>query len=141
MMTPRRRHNVTGPGVSGRIRSRERVLRERGPADPPCDRILIYDLEGELFFGAAPALETHLTAIDKRAGMPARVVVLRLKRVRNPDAVCLGLIDAFLRRLQARGLKVPALGGRLPSPGDQVPQRVTVHLARHPDHRNVLSPQ
>ncbi|HYT93749.1 MAG TPA: SulP family inorganic anion transporter [Gemmataceae bacterium] len=90
----------------------ERVLRERGPTDPPCDRILIYDLEGELFFGAAPALETHLTAIEKRAGVATRVVVLRVKRVRNPDAVCLALIDGFLRRLQARRITVLLCGVR-----------------------------
>jgi len=41
-----------------------------------------------------------------------RVVVLRLKRVRNPDAVCLVLIDAFLSRLEARGVKVLLCGVR-----------------------------
>src|SRR5213076_2799534 len=38
----------------------ERVIRERVSSDPPCGRMLLYDLEGELFFGAAPQLESHL---------------------------------------------------------------------------------
>jgi SulP family sulfate permease len=90
----------------------ERVLRERGPADPPCDRLLIYALEGELFFGAAPDLEKHLAAIEKRSNTGVRVVVLRLKRVRNPDAVCLGLLDDFLKRMEARGVTVLLCGVR-----------------------------
>ena len=67
----------------------ERVIRERLPEDAPCARMLLFSLEGELFFGSAPELEDHLAAIDQRAGPGVRVVVLRLKRVRNPDAVCL----------------------------------------------------
>jgi hypothetical protein len=59
-----------------------------------------------LFFGSAPDLEGHLAAIDKRAESGVRVVVLRLKRVRNPDAVCLGILEAFLSRLEARGVTV-----------------------------------
>jgi SulP family sulfate permease len=90
----------------------ERVLRERGPADPPCDRILIYALEGEMFFGAAPDLEKHLASIEKRAVAATRVVVLRLKRVRNPDAVCLALLDGFLRRMEERGVTVLLCGIR-----------------------------
>ncbi len=90
----------------------ERVLRERAEADPPCGRLLIYDLEGELFFGAAPALEQHLSTIEKNAREAARVVVLRVKRVRNPDAVCLGLLDAFIQRMQARRVTVLICGVR-----------------------------
>ena len=37
--------------------SSERVIRERLPDDPPCTAMLLYDLEGELFFGAAPELD------------------------------------------------------------------------------------
>jgi SulP family sulfate permease len=90
----------------------ERVLRERGPDDPPCNRLLIYDLEGELFFGAAPDLEKHLETIEKRSGEGIRVVVLRLKRARNLDAVCLGLLDEFLRRMDERGVAVLLCGVR-----------------------------
>ena len=74
----------------------ERVIRERVPTDPPCGRLLIFNVEGEMFFGSAPHLEQHLVAIEKRARDGVRVVVLRMKRARNPDAVCLALLDGFL---------------------------------------------
>jgi SulP family sulfate permease len=90
----------------------ERVVRERGPSDPPCSRMLLYNLEGELFFGSAPVLEKHLAAIDRRAQPSIRIVVLRLKRVRNPDAVCLQLLDDFLKRLKARQITVLLCGVR-----------------------------
>jgi SulP family sulfate permease len=90
----------------------ERVIRERVPTDPPCGRLLIYNLEGELFFGSAPDLEKHLTAIDRRAQDGIRVVVLRLKRARNPDAVCLALLEAFLLRMEKRQIKVLLCGVR-----------------------------
>ncbi len=38
----------------------ERVVRERVPSDPADPSTLIYDFEGELFFGAAPELERYL---------------------------------------------------------------------------------
>jgi SulP family sulfate permease len=85
----------------------ERVIRERAPADPRCDRIRIYSMEGELFFGSAPDLDKHLEEIAKQANDGIRVLVLRLKRVRNPDAVCIQLLDAFLEQMNAR--KVPVL--------------------------------
>jgi SulP family sulfate permease len=84
----------------------ERVIRERAATDPRCGRILIYSMEGELFFGSAPDLEKHLEDIEKHAADGIRVVVLRLKRVRNPDAVCIQLIDAFLQRMQAKNVPV-----------------------------------
>jgi len=90
----------------------ERVLRERGGADPTCNRLVIFDLEGELFFGASPDLEKHLEAIEQRTSNGVRVVVLRLKRARNPDAVCLGLIDTFLERMAARQVDVLLCGVR-----------------------------
>jgi SulP family sulfate permease len=90
----------------------ERVIRERAAGDPPCGRIVIYDLEGELFFGSAPDLEKHLVTIDQRARDGVRVVVLRLKRARNPDAVCLRLIEGFLRRMQSRRVTVLVCGVR-----------------------------
>lgn len=85
----------------------ERVVRERGAGDPRCDRIRIYSMEGELFFGSAPDLEKHLEAIAKHADDGIRVLVLSLKHVRNPDAVCIQLIDLFLVGMNAR--KVPVL--------------------------------
>jgi SulP family sulfate permease len=90
----------------------ERVIRERVPGDPRCTRILIYDEEGELFFGAAPAFDKHLSAIEKRVLEETRVVVLRLKRARNPDGVCLALLDSFLERLEKRKVVLLLCGVR-----------------------------
>src|SRR3954465_136283 len=45
------------------IMTPERVVRERHSTDTPCNRIRIYSLEGELFFGAAPELEQLLDTI------------------------------------------------------------------------------
>ena len=36
------------------------VIHERHPEDPPCDRLVVLGLEGELFFGAAPELDQYL---------------------------------------------------------------------------------
>ena len=93
--------------------SPERVVRERQPSDPPGRDVVIIDLEGELFFGAAPDMERHL----EDAAELARVrgvgcLVLRLKRVRNPDVVALEELDKFLRAAPARGLTVLLAGVR-----------------------------
>jgi SulP family sulfate permease len=79
-------------------------FRERLPGDLPCDRLLVYDVEGELFFGAEPELEKHLTAVREAARGKVRVVVLILKRARNPDAACLKLLEALHRDLQQRAV-------------------------------------
>jgi SulP family sulfate permease len=95
------------------ILTKDRVLRERLPEDPHCGRILIFFLEGELFFGSAPDLDQGLTAIAERAlRHGVRVVVLRLKRVRNADAVCLALLDDFLKQMEGRGIAVFLCGVR-----------------------------
>ncbi len=90
----------------------ERVLQERTPADPGCGRILIFSLEGELFFGSAHDLEKHFDTILARAQNGVRVVVLRVKRVRNPDAVCLELLEHFITELERRGLTFLLCGVR-----------------------------
>ncbi|MGE3777221.1 MAG: SulP family inorganic anion transporter [Pirellulaceae bacterium] len=90
----------------------ERVIRERRTADPPCLRLRMYDLEGELFFGSAPDVEQLLEQIERETVQDVRVVVLRLRRARNPDAVCLHLLDEFLARLAARGQTVLLCGIR-----------------------------
>jgi sulfate permease, SulP family len=94
------------------ILSPERVIRERMPSDIHCERIRLYSLEGELFFGAAPELEQHLETIAVDAEASARVVVLRVKRARNPDAVCMSLIDRFIDRMQAAEVTVLFCGVR-----------------------------
>jgi SulP family sulfate permease len=90
----------------------ERVLRERVPADPYCGRMRIHDLEGELFFGSAPDLEKHFEQIESRLGDGVRIVVLRVKRARNPDAVCLAVFDGFLTRLGERHVTLLLCGVR-----------------------------
>jgi SulP family sulfate permease len=73
----------------------EQRVRERVQDDAVCDRMLVYGLEGELFFGAEPELEKHFRAIELAAFGKVRVVVLVLKQARNPDA-------AFLTQLWRR---------------------------------------
>jgi SulP family sulfate permease len=90
----------------------ERVIRERVTSDASCNRILIFDLEGEIFFGSAPDLDRHLDDISERVKESVRAVVLRLKRVRNPDAVCLTHISAFLDRMAERRVQVLLCGVR-----------------------------
>jgi SulP family sulfate permease len=73
----------------------------------------VYDLEGELFFGAAPELDRHLETINSRTRERGiHHVVLRLKRVRNPDVVCIEKLEHFLREGQINGLTVLLAGLR-----------------------------
>jgi SulP family sulfate permease len=88
------------------------ALHERLPDDEPCDKILVFGLEGEMFFGATAALQAHFAAIEERIGPDTRVVVLRVKRARNPDAVGLTLLEDFLQRVKARGVHVLLCGVR-----------------------------
>lgn len=91
----------------------ERVVRERVPSDPPARSIAVYDLEGELFFGAANELERHLEeAFDAAHERGIRHVVLRVKRVRAPDAVCFERLEHALRDAQQRGLTLLLAGIR-----------------------------
>lgn len=87
-------------------------IHERLESDTVCGRILIFGLEGEMFFGSAPALEKHLETIEGRAEPQTRVVVLRLKRLRSPDAVCMHMLDEHIRRVEARGVHVIMVGVR-----------------------------
>ena len=89
----------------------ERVVRERVPGDTADPSIVIYDFEGELFFGAAPELERYLADLQHRVEQDdIKFVVLRLKRVRNPDAVVTERIERFLREETARGVTVLLAG-------------------------------
>jgi SulP family sulfate permease len=92
--------------------SPQRVLRERLPDDPPCGKMALLGLEGELFFGAAPELDDLLDDLRRRAGQGVRVIVLRLKRTRNPDMVCLERLQHFLEEMPARGVTVLLCGVR-----------------------------
>jgi SulP family sulfate permease len=91
----------------------EGVIRERLPSDPKCSALLIYDLEGELFFGAAPELEHRFEELKRRAVAEGiRVIVLRVKRTRNPDMVFLEHLERFLRDMEALGVTVLLCGVR-----------------------------
>jgi sulfate permease, SulP family len=98
-------------------------VRERLPGDPPCDRLLLYGLGGEVFFGAEPELKRHLTAIDQAAHKEVRVVVLVLKQARNPDAAFLDLLAEFHDSLRRRNVALilgdvqPDLGKALAGTG------------------------
>jgi SulP family sulfate permease len=87
-------------------------VHERLPDDEPCELTLIFGLEGEMFFGATAALEGHLAAIEARVTPATQVLVLRVKRARNPDAVGLSLLESFLERMKARGVRVLLCGVR-----------------------------
>jgi sulfate permease, SulP family len=88
------------------------AIRERFPDDKRCNRLLIYGLEGELFFGASAALESHFQRIEQRIDGHTRAVVLRLKRARNADAAGMILLKDFVDRVQARGVHVLLCGVR-----------------------------
>jgi SulP family sulfate permease len=76
--------------------------------------LLIYDLEGELFFGAAPELGRYFDALKSRIeAQEVKFVVLRLKRVRNPDVVGIERSERFLREETAHGVTVLLAGVRL----------------------------
>jgi sulfate permease, SulP family len=94
------------------IMTPERVVRERHDSDIPCNRIRVYSLEGEFFFGASPELEQHLEAIAQTGQDGVRVVVMRLKRIRNPDAVCMGILERFIDQMHNDGVTVLFCGVR-----------------------------
>jgi len=54
--------------------------------------------------------EDRLIEIEEQTAAEAKVILLRMKHVRNPDAVCLHLLDGFLER-QERAGKLVALTG------------------------------
>lgn len=91
----------------------ERVARARISSDPESQGVLIYDFEGELFFGAAPDFERYLEkAAEKAKSRGIKFIVLRLKRVRNPDVVALEVLDVFLQDARRNGLTVLLAGVR-----------------------------
>ena len=87
--------------------SPERVVRERQRGDPECGKLVLLSLEGELFFGAAPELDEYLAGLKRRVEQGVRVVILRMKRIRNPDMVCLERLQHFLE--DAAALKATVL--------------------------------
>jgi SulP family sulfate permease len=90
--------------------SADRVIRDRQPTDTCCTRMVLLDLEGEFFFGAAPELDRHFDGLREREDL--RVIVLRVKRTRNPDLVCMERLQHFILEMQAKGLTVLLCGVR-----------------------------
>ena len=89
------------------------VVRDRTLGDLAPRHFLLYDLEGELFFGAGPELDRCLEEIARRAEtQKLSSVILRLKRVRNPDVVCLERLEHFLRQAAKTGVTVLLAGVR-----------------------------
>ena len=87
-------------------------IRERNAGDPHCDRMRIFNFEGELFFGSSPEFEAHLERIEEEIDDDLRILILRVKYLRNPDAVCMHLLDSFIERTEARGIVVVLSGVR-----------------------------
>jgi SulP family sulfate permease len=88
-----------------------RVVRERQPNDPCCTRMILLDLEGELFFGAAPELDRCFADLESRLD-GLRMIVIRVKRTRNPDIVCMERIQHFLLEMRQRQVTVFLCGVR-----------------------------
>jgi sulfate permease, SulP family len=104
---------VSKLGIRELIVTPERVVRERLPDEPRSGSLLIYDLEGELFFGAAPELDHYLDRITQetiKTGI--KYVVLRLRRSRNPDVVAIEHLEQFLRDAAKRCVTVLLAGVR-----------------------------
>src|SRR5262249_35901906 len=77
-------------------------LREKQPNEPGDPRLLTFELDGELFFGAEVELDRHFATITEAARGAVRVVVLVLRRGRNPDAGFLDLLGKLHEVLRAR---------------------------------------
>jgi SulP family sulfate permease len=91
----------------------QRTIRPRDDGDALCTKMLLFNLEGELFFGAAPELEELLAGIEARVDASGvRAVILRCREVRNPDAGCIRLMDDFIARLLARRVHILLCGVR-----------------------------
>jgi SulP family sulfate permease len=92
--------------------SAERTIRDRQPSDPCCNRMVLLDLEGEFFFGAAPELDRYFADLRQRTKAGLRVIVLRVKRTRNPDIVCMERLQHFVVEMEALGITVLLCGVR-----------------------------
>jgi SulP family sulfate permease len=88
----------------------DRVIRDRQPTDPCCTRMVVLDLEGEFFFGAAPELDRYFDSVRERADL--RIIVLRVKRTRNPDIVCMERLQHFIVEMRAKKVTVLLCGVR-----------------------------
>ena len=91
----------------------ERIVREIQAQDQASNFVRIYDLEGELFFGAAPELDQTLDDIKKNSiQFNIKYLVLRFRRTRNPDVVAIEHLEHFLRDAEKNGITVFLAGVR-----------------------------
>ncbi len=79
-----------------------RVVREIRAEDRRCSLYRIYNFEGELFFGTSTELENAFDNIREQLSSDTQVILIRLKRARNPDAVCLKVFDDFIDSMHRR---------------------------------------
>jgi sulfate permease, SulP family len=85
--------------------SDEGVVRDRLPSDPECTGMIIFDFDGDLFFGAAPELDGYFDGLQKRAlAKGIRCVVLRVKSTNNPDMVCMERFHHFIHDMGRHGV-------------------------------------
>jgi SulP family sulfate permease len=99
--------------VTELIIDKANVVRARQLTDPDNKGFLIYDLEGKLFFGASTDLERTFASIKLQLKLKdVNKVLLRLKRVRNPDVVSLEQLEHFLKEARAHGTDVWLAGVR-----------------------------
>ena len=87
-------------------------VHERLHDDDVCGCMLIFGLEGEMYFGSGVSLEHRLETMDDRIEPWTQTLVLRLKRARNPDAVGITLLVQFVDRMKGRGVQVVPCGVR-----------------------------
>lgn len=88
------------------------LIHERLPDDAVETRVLVFGLEGELFFGSNTALERHLDHVLERIQPDTKFIVLRVKRLHNPDAVGLHQLAEAVTTLRLRGVEVVLCGVR-----------------------------
>jgi SulP family sulfate permease len=86
-----------------------RLVGSRHPAlDQPLPAgVLLYDVAGPLFFGAAQKAMSALAAVEKLA---VRVVILDIEDVPAIDATGLVALQSLVRRLNQAGIKVILVG-------------------------------
>jgi SulP family sulfate permease len=92
------------------VRTTDQRVRPRQGGERIDDELLIYHLQGELFFGTEPDLEAHCAAIADAAHGKVRAVILVLDRARNPDAGFLMLLRTLNRHLARRGVALILCG-------------------------------
>jgi sulfate permease, SulP family len=90
----------------------DRVIREIVPSDIRCSYLRVLNVEGEMFFGCAPELDRLLKEFSDETPDSLKVVVLRLKRVNNPDAVCMDVLEQFIQRMHKKNVVVILSGVR-----------------------------